>query len=174
MAHVHLILRAARGRARLLLLSTALGFAACGDAGAQDRPTPEQSATDWLEVSLSKPPFAGTHQVTGDMACFAQDGIWGAGITLDRDRGLTNMLLMLTGVPASGGSTQEVQFALTFGQIDDMSANAAGGIGIGSLAGGGTGTATVEREGGAAVIRVEGTTHYGARVSAVIRCRTVS
>lgn len=141
-------------------------------APAQD-PSGAEGSSDRLEVAISEGPFAGKHEATGDMDCFAQPGIWGASLTVEGDQAMSEVLLMLQGVPVTGGSTQEVNFTITFGDpMDDMSENA-GLVGIGAVAGGGSGTGTVKREGRGAVIEVEGSTHYGAKISAVVRCATV-
>lgn len=182
------VLRALGPRSLALLLA----LTACGgdeaDGTARDASpdlTAEQSAapardpsgaegsTDRLEVTIGEGPFAGTHQATGDMSCSAQPGVWGATLTVEGGQAMSEVLLMLQGVPVTGGSTQEVNFTITFGDpMDDESENA-GLVGIGAVAGGGSGTGTVKREGRGAVIEVEGTTYYGAKVSAVVRCATV-
>lgn len=143
------------------------------DAGTGGDPASPSGSTDEFRVTIGSGPFAGTHQASGEMNCFAQDGIWGADLTTDRDRGVSNVLVMLTGVTAAGGSTEQVELGLTFGQIDDMSANA-GSLGIGAATGGGSGRAVVERTGEEAVIRIQGETPYGAAISAEVRCRSVA
>lgn len=147
---------------------------AAGETGAPSQdPSGTEGSSDRLEVTISKGPFAGTHQAEGDMGCYAQPGIWGAGLTVEGDQRMSEVLLMLQGVPVAGGSTEDVNFTITFGDpMDEMSENS-GLTGIGAVAGGGSGTGTVKREGRGAVIEVEGTTHYGAKISAVVRCATV-
>ncbi len=178
--------RSTRWGIQVLPLAVVLGFTACGDLGANDRPAPEQrsseasdqpapnqSSSDAYELNIGSGPFAGTHQDTGDMGCNRTAGMWLAGLDrLERERGVSGFSLMLPGVPATGGSTEEVNLGVTFGQNDDMSGNF-GLLGIGGAVGGGAGRATVEREGKGAVIRIEGTTQDGAPISAVVRCRTV-
>lgn len=132
-----------------------------------------EGSSDQIEVTLGEGPFAGTHRATGDMECFAQPGIWGASLTGGGDQAMSEVLLMLQGVPATGGSTQDVNFTITFGDPMQGTIEDSGLVGIGAVAGGGSGTGTVKREGGGAVIEVEGTTHYGAAISAVVRCATV-
>lgn len=167
-----------------VLLLAGIAIAAC-NAGAQDgtasqaQASAEQKAPsggdspDFYEVRIASGTFAGTHTGSGVMSCFAQEGTWGADLTLDREDGLTMVYLMLTGVPETGGSTEEVNLGLTFGQLDDVGPGA-GGTGIGGAIGGGTGRATVERDGDRAVIRIEGTTVHGASVTAVVRCGQIS
>ncbi len=118
-------------------------------------------------------PFEGTHIASGEMSCSSTaNDIWAANITVKKPsgNGLTEVLVMLTGVPASGGKTEEVNLGLTFGQLDDENGAV---LGIGAAVGGGTGTGTVQRDGKGAVIKIEGFTHYGAAISAVVECKTV-
>lgn len=177
--------------AQVLVLAALLPFTAC-NAGAQDQaasppaadaapravepdgtaPASDAPSADEYTITIGSEPFAGTHRGGGEMNCFSQDGTWGADLTIERPRGVTNILVMVTGVPAGGGSTEDVNLGLTFGQIDDESANA-GSLGIGAASGGGSGRAVVERAGEGTSIRIEGTTHYGAPITAIIRCQRV-
>lgn len=182
-------------RMSAVLLLAGIAIAAC-NAGAQDDaagapsaaslegtpagasapagpPAAAEGSLDSYEVRIASGPFAGTHTGSGEMSCFAQEGTWGADLTLDRDHGLTMIYLMLAGVPETGGSTEDVNLGLTYGQLDDIGPGA-GGTGIGGAIGGGTGRATVERDGDRAVIRIEGTTVHGAPVTAVVRCGQIS
>lgn len=187
MPELHLISqRSTRWRTQVLALAVMLSVTACGDLGADDRPAPEQRSSeafdqpgpkqnsgDAYELNIGSGPFAGTHRDTGDMGCNRTAGMWLAGLSrLERERGVSELSLMLTGVPATGGRTEEANFNVTFGQMHDESGNF-GLLGIGGAVGGGAGRATVEREGRGAVIRIEGTTQAGAPISAVVRCRTV-
>jgi hypothetical protein len=180
-----------------LALVTVLLLVACGDAeapdqagagqaagGAYDQPTAEPNpgppsadvatgtgSSDSYELSIGGGSFAGTHQGNGDLGCFAQNGMWGATVSHQRERGVSDMLVMLTGVPATGGSTEAVNIGVTFGQMDDDSGNF-GMVGIGEMYGG-AGRATVEREGRGATIRINGAIHDGTSLAAVIRCGAV-
>ena len=171
----------------LAVLLTVLSLAACDNqdaeadvaarvelaaAPAHDAAVPENSS-DRLELNISDGPFAGTHQVTGDMDCFAQPGVWGAGLTRMGDPAISQFLLMLQGVPPTGGSSQDVNFTVVFGDPMDETSTDSGMIGLSAVAGGGTGTGTAKRDGRGAVIEVEGTTHTGAKISAVIRCENI-
>lgn len=166
----------------VLPLLAAIGFAAC-EAGAQDPPAPSGSAAaeagapaapsaaeagsaHSYEVTIASGPFAGTHRGTDELNCMIHDGSWGADFSSERDRGVSALLVSLEGVSETGGSTEDVNLMLTFGRLGDPSA---GGVGVGSAVGG-TARATAERDGAAAVMRVEGKTSYGAAVSAVVRC----
>lgn len=181
-----------------LLLLVMLAAAACGDRDAQagvatpgvaapgERGTAEGSATGGedrssdgttpgrVEVAIDIQPFPGTHQLAGEMQCHVFDGTWQAGIEQERDRGLSGVLLMLQGVPATGGTTDRVTFAATFGAnvMDEVDPNS-GLVEIHGAEIGGDARGTVTREGAGAVLTVEGTTHYGARVAATVRCDTV-
>ena len=169
------------------VLLTVLSLAACNNrdaeadvaprvelaaAPADDAGAPENSS-DRLELKISDGPFAGTHQMTGDMDCFAQPGVWGAGLTRMGDPAISQFLLMLQEVSPAGGSSQNVNFTVVFGDPMDETSTNSGMIGLGAVAGGGTGTGTAKRDGRGAVIEVEGTTQSGAKVSAVIRCQNV-
>lgn len=71
---------------------------------------------------------------------------------------------------------EEVQFSLMFGQMvmDDFDPDSeAGLVQVHGSKNGGDARVTVTREGAGAVLRIEGTTHYGARVNGLVRCRTV-
>lgn len=125
-----------------------------------------------VDVTISKAPFAGTHQMSGDMMCNMFNGMWQATLEQDRAAGLSGMLVMLKGVPATGGSTDQVTLNLVFGHGTEMSTDA-GVIDVHGSETGGDGRGSVTREGESAVLRVEGTTFTGARVEAVVRCGAV-
>lgn len=149
-----------------LPLLAAVGLVA-PDAGAQG-----PASGDSYEVTIGSGPFAGTHRGTGELNCMVQDGSWGADFSEERDRGLSMLNLVIEGVPESGGSSTDVHLGLVFGRLGDPGGSS-GGVGIGGVGVGGAARATAERDGPGAVMRVEGTTSYGAKVSAVIRCRSV-
>jgi hypothetical protein len=139
----------------------------------------QSKAGDQFEVKItrgsakSEVPFEGIHIAAGDMQCSSTaNDIWNATIAIKKPsgKGLTEVLVFLTGIPASGGKTEDVNLGLTFGELheDDTAA-----LGIGAAVGGGTGVATVERKGNGAVIKIEGSTHYGAGISAVVECKKV-
>lgn len=138
--------------------------------------TPAPSSADQIEVSISDPPFDGTHRASGDMRCFTLNGHWSAHFENGSERGLSGMQVVVNGVPATGGTGEEVQFSLMFGQMvmDDFDPNSeAGLVQIHGTKNSGDARVTVTREGAGAVLRIEGTTHYGAQVKGVVRCRTV-
>jgi hypothetical protein len=185
------VMRPGRRSAGTALLALLFLLAACGG----DRPggtgetasgmEGEQAATrndaastgdsaDRLELTITERPFPGTHEVTGDMACFAQPGIWGAGISRLGDPGISEFLLLVQGVPVTGGSSDQVEFSVTFGDVmNDDTGQSSGLVGIGAASGGGSGTATVTRDGRRATIEVAGTSNHGTAISAVIRCASV-
>lgn len=177
---------------RPLALILLLGLGGCGDrearagvsdaaasvsesAGGEPGGPGRVPSADQVGVSISKPPFEGKHDASGDFECFSVDGTWGASYHKEREPGLSAMLLILKGVPATGGTGGELTYSMTFGEpvmdeVDDGWAL----IDLHGSANGGDAQATVTREGPGAVVRIEGTTHYGARVEALIRCRTVN
>lgn len=179
---------------RMLALSALLALAACGErdarAGAAAAATTgseagvaaeagddaprgtDRSSGDRVEVTLSKPPFAGTHEAAGEMGCMMFNGLWQASLEQDRASGLSGTLVQLKDVPAAGGSTDKVTLSLVFGRPGDEGGDA-GVIDVHGAESGGDGRGTVTREGKGAVLRIEGTTHYGAQVAGVIRCATV-
>ena len=129
-----------------------------------------------IELKISEGPFAGTHQVTGDMDCAVlaqQPGTWMAGLIRMGDPAISEVGLSLQGVPVSGGSSQEVIFSVTFGDPTDETSTSGGMIYLPPAAAGGTSTGRARRDGRGAVIEVEGTTQSGAKISAVIRCENV-
>lgn len=148
--------------------------AGSGNAGEEGSSSSDGTAPGRLDVTLDRPPFAGTHQLAGEMQCHVYDGTWQAGMEVERERGPSGMLLMLKGVPATGGSTDQATFAVTFGPnvTDEVDPNS-GLVEIHGAEAGGDARGTVTREGAGAVLTLEGTTHYGARVSATVRCGTV-
>lgn len=176
----------ARGARVMVILLAA--FAACSEpqqepgeggagqaGGASQPPGQADVSTDSagrFEMTIGSGQFAGKHEAAGPMHCFSQDRIWGAGIQTGRERGLNEVSAMVQDVAQSGGRTERVEFSALFGEISDMSLES-GLAGIGGAAGGGSGVATVEREGDGAVIRIEGTTSAGAPVTAVFRCSAV-
>jgi hypothetical protein len=179
--------------ARPLTLVAALLAAACGDSRSQSPPASMGGAenaspgaavgaetgpgtpasTDEFEVTIAGGPLAGTHRERGDLQCFAQEGgIWGAGMDIAQRRGLSLINAMLMGVPAGGGRTENLALQLTFGQLDEEG-DYGGVIWLAGAADGGDGIGTAERQGRGAVLRFEGTTHEGWKVSAVARCATL-
>jgi hypothetical protein len=130
---------------------------------------------DHVELTVGGSPFAGTHQLSGEFGCSVIEGLrmWSGGSGLNSNRrGISEAAFSIQGVPASGGSTEEVEFWATFGQIDDDTGNF-GMAGIGQAVGGGKGRATVRREGRGAMITVQGTGVGGTTISATVRCRTL-
>ncbi|HEV2149206.1 MAG TPA: hypothetical protein VGR37_17495 [Longimicrobiaceae bacterium] len=89
------------------------------------------------------------------------------------------MLLIANGAPASGGSCTAGELALTmgFGQMvmdgEEIDPHA-GMVQIHRTQNGGDSRLSVSREGSGAVLRVEGTTFYGAQVKALLRCRSAN
>jgi hypothetical protein len=135
---------------------------------------PSGDSNDRMELKISGGRFAGAHDVTGDMACFAQPGIWGAGLSRLGDPGISEYLVLLQGVPVTGGTSDQVEFAVTFGDVmADETGENSGLVGIGAASGGGSGTATVTTAGRGATIEVAGTSNHGTPLTAVIRCATV-
>ena len=139
----------------------------------------QSKADDQFEVKITRGsaksdvPFEGTHIAAGNMQCSSTaNDIWAANIAIKKPSGtgLSEVLVFLTGIPAAGGKTENVNLGLTFGELDDDNGAA---LGIGAAVGGGKGVATVQRKGNGAVIKIEGTTHYGAGISAVVECKKV-
>jgi hypothetical protein len=171
----------------LLFVLTACGGDGAGDnadatvsdrgdqqAGLQTDAAATGDSEDRLELTISGGRFAGTHEVTGDMACFAQPGIWGAGLSRLGDPGISEYLLLLQGVPVTGGTTDQVELAVTFGDVmADETGQNSGLVGISAASGGGSGTASVTTAGRGATIEVTGTSNHGAPLTAVIRCASV-
>lgn len=169
-----------------LAIGTVAGITACGggaavggserDAGGASagsgRTSGGGSSEGTLEVTVERGPFAGRHEVTARLFCFAQDDVWGTNLQVARESGITEAGVMLTGLSSSGGRTERVELGVTFGQLHDMSGNA-GLIGIGGAVGGGSGAAQVQREGSGAVIRIQGTAQTGSPIVAVFRCSHV-
>lgn len=174
---------------RVALVLSVLALGSCGDrdveahqsvpgtvAAAPSRADEPRAvaggSTDRFELTLDGPPFAGTHQVSGDMGCMMFNGVWQAVYESVDDPGLSGMLVQLKEVPASGGSTDNLTLSVTFGQMDDMSGNA-GIVDVHGAEFGRDGRGSVTREGDGAVLRIEGTSEHGARVTAVLRCASV-
>lgn len=153
-----------------------VGTALPGSTDGPRESTPAPGSADQIEVSISDPPFEGTHQSSGDMSCFTLNGHWSAHFENGSERGLSGMQVLVNGVPATGGSGEEVHFSLMFGQMvmDDVDPDSeAGLVQVHGAKNGGDARVTVTRDGAGAVLRIEGTTHYGARVKGLVRCRTV-
>jgi hypothetical protein len=132
-----------------------------------------QGDADHVEITIGgSTALAGTYRAEGQLECFNMGGMWGAGMDIDQQRGLTLVNAMVQDVPAGGGQTQRAMLQLTFGQLDDMSGES-GGIMIAGAADGGNGTGSVERVDGGAVIRIEGRSLDNAPVTAVLRCSSV-
>lgn len=147
-----------------------------GPADGARESTPAPDSTDEMEVNITEPPFDGTHRASGNMRCFTLNGHWSAHFENGRERGLSGMQLVVNGVPATGGIGEEVLFSMTFGQMvmDEYDPDSeAGSVQVAGAKVGGGARATVIREGKGAVIRIEGTTFYGAQVKGLVRCRTV-
>ena len=162
-----------------LPLAFATVLLGCDASTAQDPP-----AHDRFEVQVSggvPPHWDGVHTLTGDMACHSTGGhpsgnIWGATFELPSVHSghtLKSVLVMLIGVPASGGQTGAVDFWMQFGELDHDEGNLIG-VGDSMGQGAGSGTGTVERRGRGAVIRIEGTSNQGHQLSAVVECATVA
>nr|MBA2555931.1 hypothetical protein [Chloroflexota bacterium] len=130
----------------------------------------EARGRDEVEVVLTGGPNAGTHRAPVDLACLGADGNWtvGTGYIRHLPSGIGEIGAVLQGVPASGGSTERIDFLVLFGETDDADP-LRGMTGIGGIFGG-SGRGTVERQGESAVIRVEGTTGDGTGISATFRC----
>jgi len=175
--------------ARVVLLLAVLTLGACGDreveahqaastaaaradGGPEASRTAGQGVTHRFEVTLDRPPFQGSHEYTGDIQCMMLGGTWQATFEVPGATGLSGMLVQLKEVPAAGGSTDKLILTVMFGQMDDQSGNFAV-IDVHGSEQGRDGRGTVVREGEGAVLRIEGTTHYGARVNAVLRCASV-
>lgn len=138
-------------------------------ADVQARPLPaEASSGESYQVTVGSGPFAGTHRGTAELSCMVEDGSWQADFIEERDRGISMLNVLLDGVPESGGTTEDAHVMVTFGRLDEPG-DASGAITLGAAVGG-TARATAKREGAYAVMRVEGTTSYGANVSVVVRC----
>jgi hypothetical protein len=127
-----------------------------------------------IDLTVTGGAFAGTHQLTENVACVSEPGNWMVSSTRQGDQGLTQILLLVDDVPATGGSSEEMSLMATFGDPMNDSATNSGTLTLDPVAGEGTGSATVRRDGRAAVLEVNGTTAEGARVSAVVRCESVA
>jgi hypothetical protein len=165
---------------------TAAGLLAC-DEGAQDPPPPDagvRAATaepqpvatapasgETYVVTIGSGPFAGTYRGADEMNCIVDHETWAADFDAERDRGLTALMVHLEGpgLSETGGTTEDGQIMLMFGQPGE---DGGGGVAAGRSVGGIL-RATAERDGADAVMRMEGTTSYGAAVSATVRCRSV-
>lgn len=171
---------------RVLLVLALLAAGSCGDRSAEAVPPAASAAAptggdgradagssaDRFEVTLDATRFAGTHAGSGDLGCMMYNGVWQASYEAQAETGVSALIVQLKDVPAAGGSTDRLTFSVVFGQMDDMSGNA----GMVDLVGsefGGDARATVTREGGGAVLRIEGTAQQTGRVTAVLRCATV-
>ena len=172
---------------RVLLVLSVLTLGACGDRdvearqsstvevgadGAGTLQSAEQGSTDRFEVTLDRAPFAGEHQVSGDMGCMMFNGVWQATYEDLNAEGLSQMLVQVKDVPAAGGSTDRLTLSMMFGQMDGLGETAAL-IDVHGSEFERDGRGTVTREGSGAVLRIEGTAASGARVSADLRCASV-
>jgi hypothetical protein len=184
-------LASARRALGLSAVALLLALSACGDdgagrtsheaspdgvAGQTVAPSPAASGASaaQLEVKISEGPFAGTHQATGNVTCVAEPGTWVVSTSRPGDRGITQASLVLEGVQPTGGSSQQMSFAVHFGDLMDDASTTSGTVFLDPAGGEGTGTGTVRRDGRGAVIEVDGTTGDGVLVSAVVRCETVA
>jgi hypothetical protein len=143
-----------------------------GDGGTDASRPAAQGFTDRFEVTLDQPPFAGSHQASGDMGCMMYNGLWQATWEAQVEDGLSGMLVQMKDVPAAGGSTDKVTLSVMFGDMNDMSGKG-GLIDVHGAEFGRDGRGTITREEGGAVLRIEGTAQHGARVTAVLRCASV-
>jgi hypothetical protein len=178
----------ARRSSGLCSLALLLALSACGGegtdgttreaspagAGEQTAVPPAGASSNRLELTISAGPFAGTHQVTDDVTCVADPSGWVVASNRPGSQGVSQTLLVLEGVPLTGGSSPEVSFTAHFGDAMDDSSPNSGSVSVDPAGGEGAGTGTVRRDGRGAVIEVDGTTSDGARVSAVTRCGTVA
>ncbi|MBW3571301.1 MAG: hypothetical protein KY467_09355 [Gemmatimonadetes bacterium] len=155
------------------------------DAGAQDPPGPDAgsreasaetrvpaavpSSGETYVVTVGSGPFAGTYRGTDELNCIIGDETWSADFDEDRDRGVTALLVHLEGVSETGGTTEDAHLSVMFGRPGEPGF---GAVGAGASTGGAL-RATAERDGADAVMRLEGTTSYGAAVTATVRCRSV-
>lgn len=171
--------RPIRTSTRLSLPLVALAALLACDAGGQDpapggaaaasadtRAAPALAAGETYVVTIASGPFAGTHRGADEMNCMIHDDSWAADFSEERSRGVSALLVQLEGVTASGGVTDDVHLLLMFGQPGEAGG---GGVALGGATGG-TVRGTAQREGAAAVMRIEGATAAGDRVSAEVRC----
>lgn len=173
----------------VLVIVVMVFAAACGgradDAGASSQQGSDVEADasrnastqriddDRIEVTIAGPAFAGRHEVSGDMQCHSTAGIWQAMYETDRKSGLSTALVMLQGVPASGGTSEQVTLNLMFGQVEDDLDPNSGMVDLYARGLGGDARGTVTREGKGAVLTIEGTTPHAGRVTTVVRCASV-
>lgn len=173
---------------RGLTVLAALALVACGDREPEsaevdyaevgtDEAVAEASATapqgsDRFEVTINGPPFDGTHRLEGDMDCMNMGGLWQAGNDGLAQEGISGMIMQMEGVPLGGGSTDQAALTVMFGQMEGSS-GPSGLIDVRGAASGEDAQGTVTREGNGAVLRVEGTTHSGTGVTAVLHCENV-
>lgn len=164
---------------RALALALPLTFLGCDGSSAQEPPA--QGRFESLVSAVPPTYWDGVHTLSGDMECASTGGhpsgnIWQATFELPSvhsGRALKSVLVMLIGVPASGGQTTAVDFWMTFGELDH---DDQGLIGIGNSMGqgAGSGTGTVERRGRGAVISIEGVSAEGINLSAAVECAQVA
>lgn len=181
------------GLSSLVLL---LGLAACGGedasgtageappAGVAEQsaapspgvvPAPPRGASSArIELKIGGGPLAGTHEATENVACVTDPGTWMVTSSGVGSQGITTLLLMVEGVPPTGGSSPEMSLTVHFGDPMSDAGAGSGSVTVDPAGGEGTGTATVRRDGPGAVIEVDGTTSNGETVSAVIRCGAVA
>jgi hypothetical protein len=138
---------------------------AAGQAAAPGPATAGGATAAQSEIRIGGGPFAGTHPVAGH-ACVVQPGTWMVSSSSPGNQGLTQFLLMLEGVQATGGSSSQVGVTAHFGD--------SGTVSFGSEVGEGSATATARREGRGGVVEVDGTTGDGEKVSVLIRCETLA
>ena len=165
-----------------MLCATACGSGAAADPnadqagvapGAAHDAASRSTEADRIEVTLTGPAFPGRHEVTSGMQCHATAGIWQATYESNRTAGLSGALVMLQGVPASGGASEQVTANLVFGQVtDDVDPNA-GMVDLHARALGGDATGSVRREGRGAVLTIEGTSANAGKVTVTVHCASV-
>lgn len=141
------------------------------DAPDSSRGSPKEGRID---ATIAGPAFAGRHQVRDDMQCTSTAGIWQAGFENGRKTGLSAALVMLQGIPASGGTSDNTTLTLTFGDpMTEVIDTNAGLVQLHPRALGFDAHGTVKREGKGAVITVEGTAQGAGRVTVVVHCASV-
>lgn len=150
------------------------GSASAAAADDGSRSAPDAGAPGSLELTVDGEPFAGTHRLVGETQCHVLGEMWQAMLEKEQVRGPSGVLLMFQGVPASGGSTDRVNFSVRFGAgaMDEVDLDT-GLLELHGAETGGDARGTVTREGRGAVFTVQGTTHVGARISATLRCGNV-
>jgi hypothetical protein len=175
------MIRSTRTSSLLALPLAGLAALMACDSGAQDvapagapataaetREAPAPVGGESWVVTIASGPFAGTHRGSDEMNCMIDEGSWAADFDEERSEGVSALMVQVEGVSATGGTSDEAHLGIMFGAPGEAGW---GGISLGGATGG-TARATATREGVAAVMRVEGATAAGDRVSAEVRCRS--